>query len=516
MTPPFAKVRMKDLLLGIDVGTYSSKATLTDLQGAVIKTVAVPHSISTPRPGHVEQDADKVWWQDLCALCRALLEDRPQDAARIAGVAVSAIGPCLLPLDKHMRPLRPAILYGVDVRADKEIEELDATLGVERVQAHSWMRFTSQAIGPKLLWLRKHEPQVWAAARMFTTASAYLVYRLTGLHRMDRHTASHFMPVYDPALGHWNDRLDSGLASVDALPGVGWCDELAGEITRQAAADTGLAVGTPVAVGAVDALSEAVSVGVTRPGDLMIMYGSTAFFVLVQGKPTPDPRVWSVAGAFEGQHNLAAGMSTTGSLTHWFKTELARELGDAGYEALFRSAAGVDAGANGLLVLPYFSGERTPINDPKASGVMAGLTVTHTREHMFRAVLEGVGFGMRHNMDTFEALGADVKRVVAVGGGAQTDTWLQIVSDITGVEQLVPEVSIGASYGDAFLAGCACGLLRPQQIDSWVRHKRLIQPQPSHRAIYDRMYEQYLRLYQGTKSVMHELHASVRAHGGVA
>lgn len=502
---------MKDLLLGLDVGTYSSKAALTDLTGQIIATAVVPHDISIPQPGHVEQDADRVWWADICKLCRTLLTDTPDYARRIAGVAVSAIGPCLLPLDRSMKPLRPGILYGVDVRADREIKELEAKLGVDAVQQHSWMRMSSQAVGPKLLWLRKHEPDVWARTAKVTTASSYLVFRLTGEHRIDRHTASHFMPLYNAVRGEWDDRLGSGLAPIDMLPALGWSDEVAGCVSPEASAATGLVVGTPVAVGAVDALSEAISVGVTRPGDLMIMYGSTAFFVLVQERPTPDSRIWSVAGAFAGQHNLAAGMSTTGSLTQWFKSELARDLGDGGYEVLFRRAAELDAGANGLLVLPYFSGERTPINDPRASGVIAGLNLAHTREHLFRAVLEGVGYGIRHNLETFRAIGAEVKRVVAVGGGAQTDTWLQIVSDITGVEQSVPAVSIGASYGDAFLAGCAAGVLQVGEIDRWVKHTRKILPQACHRRNYDRLYEQYLKLYEGTHGVMHDLHASVRA-----
>ena len=162
------------------------------------------------------------------------------------------------------------------------------------------------------------------------------------------------------------------------------------------------------------------------------------------------------------------------------------------------------AGAGGLLVLPYFSGERTPINDPDARGIIAGLTLAHTREHLFRATLEGVGFGVRHNLEAFAQIGARVDRIVAVGGGAQSDTWLQIISDIANVSQLVPQVTIGASYGDAFLAGRAAGLLKASDIHAWVQPGRTIQPDPTHRALYDRMYPQYLRLYENTKDLMHE------------
>jgi xylulokinase len=502
---------MKDLLLGIDVGTYSSKATLTDLGGRVVSTAVLPHEISIPHPGHVEHDADLVWWHDLRRLCQAVLAGNDSKAQRIAGVAVSAIGPCLLPLDAQMKPLRPGILYGVDVRASLEMVELEERLGRCAVRAHSLMDFTSQAVGPKILWLQRHEPLVWARTAKLTTASSYLVYKLTAQHRMDRHTASHYMPLYDPAKLCWNDALDSGIAGPDMLPDLGWCDEIAGHVHREAAEATGLVEGTPVSVGAVDALSEAVSVGVADPGDLMVMYGSTTFFVLVQDRPTPDPRVWTVAGAYPGQYNLAAGMSTTGSLTQWFRTQFARDLGETGYDALFSCAAQIRPGSHGLLVLPYFSGERTPVNDTKASGIMAGLTLAHTREQMFRAVLEGVGYGVRHNLETFASMGASVRRIVAVGGGAQTDTWLQIISDITGQAQTVPAVNIGASYGNAFLAGCAVGLLTRHDIHAWVRPGRSIEPLAQHRGVYDRLYEQYRRLYEGTREVMHELHSVARS-----
>lgn len=504
---------MKTHLLGIDVGTYSSKAVLTDLAGRVLHTAVTPHGLSMPQPGHMEQDADQIWWADVCSLSRQLLAETGVHADRIAAMAVSAIGPCLLPLDAAMRPLRPAILYGMDVRASTEIDALEQELGAQAIADFSLMGLTSQAIGPKIRWLQKNEPAVWQATAKLTSATAYLVYRLTGLHRMDRHSASHFMPLFNPRTVAWDERYASAIAPLAWLPELGWAEELAGHLHADAAAATGLAQGTPVAFGTIDALSDAISVGVVKPGDLMLMYGSTTFFVLVQDQPTPDTRVWTVSGARAGQFNLAAGMSTTGSLTRWFKDEFARDLGaNTAYASLFESAAEVRAGSEGLLVLPYFSGERTPINDTQASGVIAGLSLSHTRAQMFRAVLEGVGFGVRHNLETFADIGADVRRIVAVGGGAQTQTWLQIVSDITGVTQMLPEVTVGAAYGDAFLAGRAAGLLQPQDIHGWVRVEREIAPQPQNRAIYDALYAEYLNLYQSSKHVMHRLKAISAGH----
>jgi xylulokinase len=504
---------MKTHLLGIDVGTYSSKAVLTDLDGNVLHTAVTPHGLSMPQPGHAEQDADQIWWADVCKLSRQMLAESGVRSDQIAAMAVSAIGPCLLPLDAAMRPLRPAILYGIDVRSSVEIKELEKELGAQAIADFSLMGLTSQAIGPKIRWLQKYEPEVWQATAKLTSATAYLVFRLTGLHRMDRHSASHFMPLFNPRSGEWDARYASAIAPLAWLPELGWAEEMAGPLHAEAATATGLTEGTPVAFGTIDALSEAISVGVVKPGDLMLMYGSTTFFVLVQDRPTPDTRVWSVCGAQAGQFNLAAGMSTTGGLTRWFKDEFARDLdADTAYASLFESAAEVRAGSEGLLVLPYFSGERTPINDTQASGVIAGLNLSHTRAQIFRAVLEGVGFGVRHNLETFADIGAEVRRMVAVGGGAQTQTWLQIVSDITGVTQVLPQVTVGAAYGDAFLAGRAAGLLQQQDIHRWVRVEREIAPQIQNRLIYDAMYAEYLCLYLGSKDVMHRLKAITAGH----
>jgi xylulokinase len=497
---------MSDLLLGIDVGTYSSKGVLVDREGRVLRSEVVPHTMDVPQPGWAEQDADEVWWADVMKLCSKLLDGEQYSGSDIAGVAVSAIGPCLLPLDEQGRPLRKGILYGVDTRAADEIEILNRELGEEAMFGFSNMSLTSQAVGPKILWLQRHEPRVWRATRRLATASSYLVYKLTGEHVIDRHTAGHYMPLFDPATGEWSERFADRIAPLELLPRLGWSDERAGQVSEQAAGETGLAAGTPVAVGAVDALSEAISVGATKPGDLMIMYGSTAFFILVGERPVPDRRTWSVPGAFAGQFNLAAGMATTGTLTRWFRDELARDLPEAeAYGKLFEQADGIAPGADGLLMLPYFSGERTPINDSRARGVIAGLTLAHKREHLFRAVLESVAYGIRHNLETFREMGAPIERMVAVGGGAQSDVWLRIVSDVCGETQILPQQTIGASYGDAFLAGRAAGLLESDALEHWIEVREEIAPDTARQATYEPLYRDFLELYHQTRQIVHRL-----------
>jgi len=502
---------MSSLLLGIDIGTYSSKGVLVAPDGTILKSHTVPHVMDIPRPGWAEQDADGIWWADTIMLCRALLDGAPYTGDDVAAMACSAIGACILPIDRTGKPLRPGILYGVDTRAASEIDRLNQTFGTEAIFEFSGMALTSQSIGPKIMWIRQNEPDIWAQTDYLTTASSYLVYRLTGEKVMDRHTASYYMPLIDIHSLEWSERFAGPITELSRLPRLDWSDAIAGTIHGQAAIETGLRPGTPVAVGAVDALSEGISVGAVHPGDLMIMYGSTTFFILVMAEPAPDPRVWTVGGAFKGQYDLAAGMSTTGSLTRWFRDELARELPEeTAYTELFRGAAAIGPGAGGLLVLPYFSGERTPINDPDARGVISGLTLSHRREHLFRAVLESVAYGIRHNLETFNQIGAPVRRIIAVGGGAQGETWLQIVSDVTGVEQSVPRITIGASYGDAFLAGLASGILKRDDLDAWVRTERIIRPDAGRHALYAPLYEQYKQLYNDTRETMHFLSRNFR------
>jgi len=275
-----------------------------------------------------------------------------------------------------------------------------------------------------------------------------------------------------------------------------------------------LAVGTPVTAGTVDAAAEALSVGVVAPGDMMIMYGSTMFFILVTDRPVSDPRMWATGYVLPGLYDVAGGMATTGALTRWFRDQLGRpEMaaeaagGPNAYAALAAMAADVPAGADGLVCLPYFAGERTPLNDPEARGVFAGLTLSHTRAHLYRAALEGTAYGVRHNLEAMAEMGAAPRRLVAVGGGANNRLWLQIVSDVGGVPQTVPERTIGAAYGDAFLAGLATG--KVADLDAlegdWVKVAETLVPDLTMRERYDATYRVYRDLYEHARDDLHAL-----------
>ncbi len=509
-----------ELLLGIDVGTYSSKGVLTTPDGEVLAQHVVEHGISMPRPGWVEQDADGIWWNDTVEICRAILS-RGHRAEDIGGVAVSAIGPTMLPIDAAGKPLRPGVLYGIDTRAQAEIDWLNERFGEDALFDLGGMALTSQAIGPKILWLKNHEPEIYAKTHKILTASSYMIYRLTGEFAMDKHTGAHFNPLVDIETLDWDDRFAEPIVDLDRLPSFHWSTEVVGVVNDAAAEETGLAVGTPVTAGAVDAAAEALSVGVTDPGDLMIMYGTTLFFLLVTDRPIPDPRMWATGYVLPDTYDVAGGMATSGALTRWFRDEFgASEMtteadgGPNAYAALAAAAEQVPPGSDGLICLPYFAGERTPIHDPDARGVFAGLTLSHTRAHLYRSMLEGTAYAVRHNVETLREMGAVPQRVVAVGGGANNRLWLQVVTDVTGEPQVVPERTIGASYGDAMLAGLATGIVPDVAAirDSWVKVAEVLEPDPAATATYDEYYRVFRSLYENAKG---DLHSLARLGGGL-
>ncbi|WP_310964659.1 FGGY-family carbohydrate kinase [Nocardioides terrisoli] len=491
---------MSALLLGIDLGTGSSKGVLAAPDGEVVATAIRnrPHSMSMPRPGWAEVDAETVWWADVVALARELVERA--GGQQIAGVCVSGVGPCLL-ICRGGVPVRPAILYGIDTRATAEIDELNARLGADEVLARAATPLTTQAVGPKGLWLRRHEPEAWAAADGWFSSSSFVVQRLTGEYVLDHHTASQSVPLYDFHGQDWNDAWYGEVMGDLPRPRLVRPAEVVGTVTPAAAAKCGLPAGTPVCAGTVDAWAEAFSGGVRAPGDLMLMYGSTMFFVQELSRPAPHPQLWNTVGVDPGSLCLAAGMSTSGSLTSWVR----HLVGDVPFETLIDEAAATPPGADGLLLLPYFAGERTPIFDHHARGVVVGLTLRHGRGHLYRAVYEGIAFGIRQILELLDTEANPVRRLVAVGGGTQGALWTQVVSDVTGREQQVPEQTIGASYGDALMAAIGVGLV-PAETD-WARISRVVTPDPSTRELYDELYGLYGSLYPATRDHAHALAA---------
>ncbi|WP_307858551.1 FGGY-family carbohydrate kinase [Microbacterium flavescens] len=490
--------------LGVDIGTSSSKGVLVDETGRILASATLAHDVSRPRSGWVEMDA-AVWWDEFTSLARALRASADEEglAAEIVAVGVSGMGPCVLLVDETDVPVRPAILYGVDTRAGEQVGRMTADLGEDEIVRVGGSRLTSQAAGPKIAWVADAEPAAYARARRLFMPASWLARRLTGAYVLDHQSASQTSPLYDVDAEAWHEPWWRRFVPGIEAPVLAWPGDIAGRVTDAAALATGIPAGTPVIVGTIDAWTEAVSVGAHEPGDLMLMYGTTMFLIATGTRTLRTPSMWTTVGAFRGTRNLAGGLATSGALTAWLK-----DLTDADYPTLLAEAAASGPGARGLLMLPYFAGERTPILDPDARGVIAGLTLDHTRGDLYRAALEATALGVRHNVETMRAAGADIRRIIAVGGGTQGELWLQIVSDATGLVQEVPQVTMGAAYGAAFLAAVA---VAPEgeapRIAEWNPVTQRIEPDAEASRIYDRQFARYLELYASTRELVHELAA---------
>ena len=488
-----------DVLLGIDMGTGSTKGVLVDVSGSVLASEVIAHSMNLPRPGWAEVDAEALWWREVCEISTALMAQVPPGGV-VAGMCVSGVGPCLVLCDDDLRPLRPAILYGIDTRASVEIEALTDEFGERDILDGQALCSRARPSGPSWSGCAAMNPRCSSGRRVGTDRT------LTSRPSSPVSTSWITTPPASAirctpsanSIGTSNGR--NAFAVIYRFRG--WCGQATWWVPcrRRPQPQTGVPAGTPVAAGTVDAYSEAFSVGVRQPGDQMLMYGSTMFLVQIIDEYHSDPALWATAGVEQHSRALAAGTSTAGSLIGW----LQKVTGGASFDDLTAEAQLVPPGSEGLLMLPYFAGERTPVFDPHARGVVAGLTLRHGRGHLFRAAYEGISFGIRQILERFDNAQPCI-RTVAVGGGLRSPVWTQTLSDITGRTQLVPAQALGASYGDALLAAIGVGLVPPQT--DWARIAREINPDPRNRDRYDELYGTWCELYPATRDQMHRLSA---------
>lgn len=504
---------MKKYLLGFDVGTSESKGTLTNLTGKVLATAAVKHGVISMQPGFAEHDPMKDWMEDFRKVICSLLGQVRGNAEEIAAVGISTIMAAVTFVDENCEPLRNAILYGIDTRCVKQTEEINRIIGRERMEEEFGTLCTVEHFGPKILWVKENEPEIFARTKHITFASGFLTARLTGKYFVDKYSVSSALPMLDAKTMQWGRFCDL-ICPREILPQIAESTySVIGTVTRQAAEETGLAEGTAVICGTTDAGAEAVSAGVVQQGDTMLMYGSTAFFIGVTEKKTDHTKLWHCDYTIDWLHCYTAGMATTGSLTRWLRDEMALDLvkkeeagGENAYTALFREAEEIPAGSEGLIVLPYFQGERMPLQDPKAKGMIFGLNLRHTRGHVIHAALEGIGYGIAQNIQLFADAGIPADCVTAVGGGTKSLLWLQIVSDICGITQQVPEITIGASYGDALMAGLAVETIEgPEAIKRLVQIRHVIKPDMENFRKYQKYKEMFAQLYERNKDIMHKL-----------
>ncbi len=502
-------------LIGVDIGTQGSKGAMVSDTGHVLATYSIEQQMTIPRPGWAEHDAEQVWWAGFIEIVRALLLRSQIDPEQISAIGVSSLMPVMLPVDGNGRALRAAISYA-DTRAHAELTAMNVDMagaGLPPLVAHD--------VGPKVIWFREHEPVQWRRTRAITGAQGFVIAKLTGRYVIDAFTAGGMRPFFDFNTRDWDvlqcDRYD---VSRSLLPDVVEMTDVAGTVTAEAAAETGLALGTPVIGGATDFIAEMISTGAGEHGDVVVSYGTTlclsAFSRQPIGPCLGDGSMLrqgsDLARLYPGMHAVGAGMATSGALTRWFRDQFGQserrvehDFGINAYSLLALEAESTPPGADGLVVLPYFSGERSPIYDDRARGVIFGLTLGHGRGHVYRALLEGVAYGLQHHLDLIRTAGGAPRRIVATGGGSRSALWTQIVSDVTGLPQEVI-VPSDAALGAAFLAGYARGIFRHiGEVRQWAKPGREVRPRDEFHSTYQRQYAVYRRLYERTKEEMHEL-----------
>ena len=417
-----------------------------------------------------EHSPDDVWWGDFVNIARQLLNDKDISPDQISSIAVSAIGPCMLPIDKDASPLYTGVLYGVDTRATEEINYLNNKIGADKIFKFGGNALTSQSIGPKILWLKNNHFEIYNKAAKIVTSTTFIVQKLTDQCVIDHYTAANFTPLYDKSSLKWSNELSEEIIDITKLPELKWSTDIAGYLTKKASAETGLPIGIPV-------IGYRCSSGSCKRWCcrtyMMVMYGSTMFFIgICQGNKS-EQSLWSAPWLFENEFALMSGTSTSGTITQWFKKEFAKDLdSDEALQILSEMAEKSPIGSKNLITLPYFSGERTPIQDPNACGIIFGLNLTHKREDIYRSIIEGISYGANHIIETFMQSDFIPNKLFAVGGGVKNKIWTSSISNISCLSQELKSKTIGASYGNSFLAALSLGDVF--HIDLWNKTKDII------------------------------------------
>lgn len=482
------------VLLGIDLGTHSAKGAALDLEGRCVAASEIAYTHATPRAGWAEADAD-AWWAAARTILRSLTGAVGADAVEAVGITGQA--PTLLLVDVDGRPVRPAILW-LDVRSEAEAADLAARLGpeAERVGGN---RLHAYYLGPKLVWVQRHEPDVLARAATVLQSHCYPVMRLTGARVTDYSSASLCAPFYDAAARAWAPALlaSAGIAP-RLMPELRPAHHVAGGVTPGAARESGLREGTPVVVGGADFAASALAAGVTEPGEAALMLGTAGNLILPFAAGAFDTR-------FINSHHvgsdrfLALGSTLCGAVQEWFRGVAAAGVA---HDVLDGEAASVPAGAEGVVLLPYLQGERTPVWDAGARGAFVGLSLAHRRGHLYRAVLEAVAVSFRHAAEIARERGLVLREVVAVNGGARSALWRQILCDALGVELLHVPDHAGAPAGAAILAGVGVGMLPGVHVArSWRRPAGRHRPEAMAGAVYAELLARRLALYPALRDV---------------
>ena len=492
---------MRDLLLGIDVGTTAAKAVLFSLDGRLQSLGQAEYPLYHVRPNWVEQSPDD-WWIAVCAAIQTALHGVQDGAARVVGVAVSSQAPTLLPLDQTGTPLRRALIW-MDRRADGEVKHFVNSIGAETVYQITGNRADSFFLAPKILWFKNNEPELLARTHQFVQCNGYIAYRLSGAYSLDTVHAA-LLGLRDHQTGEWSpELLDLCGVNPQQFPPILPGHEQIGEVTVSAAQETGLLPGTAVFVGTVDGSAAALEAGAVQSGIAAEMTGTSTVVLMPTTSPITDPALISMPHAAPGLHLLLGATVASGACLRWFRDQFgaaevqtAEQQGLDAFDLLTQQAAEVAAGSN-LIFLPYIMGERSPIWHTEARGVFFGLSLSTPRAALIRAILEGTSYALRHNVEVAQAAGMTVNEIRSVGGGAKSPLWCQIKADVLGIPVALPQTSVGAPFGDALLVGLGAGLYDDLQtvVQNAVSIRARYEPDTQQHEHYTHIYGVFRDLY---------------------
>lgn len=503
-------------ILGIDCGTQSLRSAVFNLDGDLLGAATQPCGISYPRVSWAEQNAED-WWQAACLTVPQALSAAGLSGEDISAVSVDGTSCTVVCCRRDGTVLRPVILW-MDQRAHAEARRVTLTQN-PILQYVSWQESPEWMI-PKALWLRTNEPEIYRAADLIIEGTDWLMFRLTGSWSASLCNAT----------AKWNYARPAGGYPVGLLQTLGaeellgkWPDQvlpmgtLAGELSARAATDLGLKPGTPVAQGGIDAYAAMLGAGVVVPGRMAIVMGSSTCHMALSDHAIFESHVWGPYpdALLENTWVLEGGQTATGSIVAWladnfaYREQVAAEAeGINRYEYLDQLAAEVPPGAEGLVLLDYWQGNRTPLRDPLARGAIWGLSLKHTMAHLWRAVYEGTAMGSRHIIEDLAEAGFTVDGIYACGGGARSDLWLQIHADLNGMPLYVPGQPHEATVlGTAICAAVGAGLFPdlPSAAQQMVSVVRQIDPNPDNRQVYDELYRYYIATYPALRDLMHEV-----------
>jgi xylulokinase len=487
--------------IGIDVSTTATKALLLDDTGNVVHVASNPHRLSNPRPLWSEQDPEN-WWHATQESLREVVRVAGTAADQIRGIGLTGQMHGLVLLDADGNVLRPAMLWN-DGRSSDQCDWLRKTIGHDRLIDITGNDAFEGFTLPKLLWVKEHEPDVFARARQILLPKDYIRYRLTGEYGTDKAGAGGTL-MLDLRTREWSrEILEACEIPFEWLPRTHEGPETTGVISASASSVTGLAAGTPVVAGGGDQAAGAVGMGAVEPGIVSLTVGTSGVVFAPTDSPlvAPQGRAHAFPHAAPGcWHLMGVMLSAAGSL-RWYHDTLTP---DVNYDALLTEAGNVDPGADGLTFLPYLTGERTPHANPRATGMFFGLTLRHERAHLTRAVIEGVSFGLRDNLRLLEEAGINTPTELRIsGGGVQSPIWRQILADVMNVPMRSVQTPEAGALGAALLAAVGGGRWTDvaSACAAAVETGGVTEPNSDAAARYDEAYDRFRRLYPAVESL---------------